>query len=369
MKDTTTFPQLLRLPATVAAQAPFISILLPVRNEAAFIGETLERLLGQDYDPQRFEVLVADGRYTDRTREIVAAFQEWHPHVILLDNPRQWSSTGRNIALAASRGDLVVVVDGHCELDNPQYLADLADAFQRSDADCVGRPQPLNVSGATLLQQAIAAARSSRLGHHPDSPIYADHEGFVPPQSVAVAYRRSVFNKVGLFDEEFDACEDVEFNHRVARAGLRCFFTPRVRVRYFPRGSLRGLLRQMVRYGRGRVRLSRKHPETFTAAGFVPAAFLAGVAVGPALAWSSPLLGWLYGGVLGAYALLLVFFSVAISRKERAPRMLSLLPLVFLTIHAGAGWGILWEMLRGRRPARQTNPAISGEAMSGREAA
>src|SRR5262245_38954230 len=241
---------------------PFLSVIVPVRNEQEFIADTLAQLLGQDYPRDRFEVLVADGRSTDDTRERVAAIAAEHPQVRLLDNPRRWSSAGRNVAIRAARGDIVVLVDGHCQLNNPRYLADLADAFARSGADCVGRPQPLDVTGASPLQRAIAAARGSLLGHHPASFIYSGREQFVPPQSVAVAYRREVFERVGLFDERFDACEDVELNHRVDRAGLRCFFTPAVAARYVPRASLRGLFRQMARYGRGRVRLARKHPET-----------------------------------------------------------------------------------------------------------
>src|SRR5262249_16836466 len=54
---------------------PFISVVIPVRNEAAFIRATLEQVLGQDYDPQRFEVLVADGHSTDATRAIVREFE------------------------------------------------------------------------------------------------------------------------------------------------------------------------------------------------------------------------------------------------------------------------------------------------------
>jgi succinoglycan biosynthesis protein ExoA len=254
------------------------------------------------------------------------------------------------MAVRAARGDLLVVVDGHCELNNPRYLADLADAFARSGADCVGRPQPLDVTGATRLQRAVAVGRASRLGHHPDSFIYAGGEGFVPPQSVAVAYRRSVFERVGLFDESFDACEDVEFNHRLARAGLRCFFTPRVQVRYHPRARLAGLFRQMVRYGRGRVRLLRKHPETFTLRGFLPAALLGGVVAGPLFAWLFPVLAPVYGGVLGAYALTLLLFSLALGVRERDLRLVPLLPLVFLAVHGGAGWGIWWEVLNGHRP-------------------
>jgi succinoglycan biosynthesis protein ExoA len=328
---------------------PFISVIVPVLNEAAFIADTLQQLLDQRYDAARFEVIVADGGSTDDTRAIVAALQTRYAHLRQLDSPRRWSSAGRNAAIRAARGDIVLLIDGHCELRNPHYLQNLADAFAESGADCVGRPQPLDVAGATPIQRAIAAARASRLGHHPASHIYADREGFVPPQSVAIAYRRGVFDTVGLFDERFDACEDVEFNHRVARAGLTCWFTPRVQVHYHPRSSLSGLFRQMVRYGRGRLRLFRKHPDTFSLPGFMPAAFLAGVVMGPLLACWSSLLALLYAGVLGVYGAALLLFSLALGVRERDVRLLPLFPLVFLTIHAGAGAGAWCELLLGPR--------------------
>ncbi|HZY83800.1 MAG TPA: glycosyltransferase family 2 protein [Gemmataceae bacterium] len=350
-----------------AGAPPFISVIVPVRNEEAFIGDTLEQVLNQRYDPERFEVLVADGGSTDDTRAVVAAMRREYPNLRLLENPGRLSSAGRNVAIRAARGDVVLLIDGHCEVDNPAYLADLADAFQRSGADCVGRPQPLDVRGATRLQRAVALARSSRLGHHPASHIWSEREGFVPPQSVAVAYRRSVFERVGLFDESFDACEDVELNHRVARAGMNCFFTPRVRVRYHPRDTLAGLFRQMVRYGRGRMRLLRKHPDTFSAPGFVPAAFLAGVVFGPLLACWSAWLGVLYAGVLGAYALAVLLCSVALALRAREVALLPVLPVVFLAVHYGAGAGVWWEALAGstrRTPAAAELLPADGRAAS-----
>jgi succinoglycan biosynthesis protein ExoA len=319
-----------------------------VRNEGAFIAGTLEQLFAQEYPSNRFEVLVADGGSTDDTRDIVVALAAERGNLRLLDNPKRWSSAGRNVAVRAARGDIVLLIDGHCEIDNPRYLADLADAFEHSGADCVGRPQPLDVTGATGLQQAIATGRSSRLGHHPDSHIYSDREGFVPPQSVAVAYRRAVFDTIGAFDESFDACEDVEFNHRAAQAGLSCFFTPSVRVRYVPRDTLAKLFRQMIRYGRGRVRLLRKHPETFSPGGFVPAAFLAGLILGPLPACLLPVLWVVYGGALAVYGALLAAVSAALAWRSRKPALLALLPVVFLTVHLGAGTGLWWEILAGR---------------------
>ncbi len=329
--------------------APFISVVVPVRNEEAFIKKTLTQLLTQHYDPDRYEVIVADGQSTDATCEIVREFQLDHPNLFLHSNPKYWSSAGRNVAVRASRGDLVLVVDGHCDLHNPNYLTDLAEAFAVSGADCVGRPQPLDVTHASTLQQAIAAARSSRLGHHPDSFIYSSAERFVPPQSVAVAYRRYVFETVGLFDENFDACEDVEFNQRVDRAGMRCFFTPKVQAHYYARSSLGGLFRQMVRYGRGRVRLCRKHSETFSVPSFVPAAFVAGLVGGAVLALFSSILAAVYFAVLVLYGGIVLLGSVAAAVQARSPRLLPWLTAVFVAIHVGAGVGILRELFAGWR--------------------
>jgi succinoglycan biosynthesis protein ExoA len=344
-------------PAARARLVPFISVLVPVRNEGRCITATLRQLLDQHYDENRFEVIVADGDSTDDTQAQVQVLQRQYPNLRLVFNPGRWSSAGRNAALKVARGDLIVIIDGHCELDSAHYLADIADAFARSDAACLGRPQPLDVTHATPLQKTIAACRASRLGHHPDSFIYSSAERFVKASSVAVAYRRRVFELVGNFDERFDACEDVEFNHRLDRAGLGCFFSPRIQVRYHPRGNLRGLFRQMIRYGRGRVRLLRKHPDTFTLPGFIPAIFTLGLLMGPLLGWLSPWQRAAYLGCVGLYAALVLVTSLAIGVKVRDVRGFFWAPLVFLAVHLGAGIGILLEWLKPQKPpARSALP-------------
>jgi succinoglycan biosynthesis protein ExoA len=322
-----------------------VSVIVPVRNEARFIERTLAQLVDQDFDPDRFEIIVVDGQSTDGTPALVAKFAEGHPNVCLLHNPQRLASAARNIAIRHARGDLILVVDGHCDLADRRCLQKLVAAFQRSGADCIGRPQPLDIEGASTLQRAIAAARSSRLGHHPDSFIYSTEERFVPAKSVAAAYRRSVFDRVGYFDEAFDACEDVELNHRIDHAGLTCFFTPEVAVHYAPRDTLRGLFRQLVRYGRGRVRLVRKHPETFSVLPLVPGLFVAGVLLGPltALTWAP--LAAAYLAVLLLYAAILLAGSIAVAARAKDYRLIFWLPLVFATVHAGSGTGLLRESI------------------------
>jgi succinoglycan biosynthesis protein ExoA len=316
--------------------------------------------LRQNYDPALFEVIVVDGQSTDETAMIVSEMTPLHPNLRLFENPGRLSSSARNIGVRHARGDAILIVDGHCDIDNDNYLRDVAEAFENSKADCLGRPQPLDVTGASSLQKAIASARSSWLGHHPASFIYSDRESYVRPQSVAVAYRRPVFEKVGLFDESFDACEDVEFNHRVDKAGLRCFFTPKIRVCYHPRASLPGLFRQMMRYGRGRVRLLRKHPETISLGSVIPALFVLGLLIGPLASALSSTLAIVFLAVVGFYLAVVMGVSVGITCRNRSARMLAWLPWVFLTIHIGTGLGVLTQLVVGR--PRRTNPEPTAQA-------
>ena len=340
---------------------PSITVVVPVRNEEAHLGRVLDLLLNQDYPKNRFEVLVIDGRSTDGTWAIAESYRARHPNLKVIDNPKRLSSAARNLGIRHARGDLILIVDGHCEFDESHYFCHLADAFGRSNAHCLGRPQPLDVTRVSTLQQAIAAARSCWLGHHPSSFIYSSDEQFVPAKSVAVAYRRSIFDQVGLFDESFDACEDVEFNHRIDRAGLCCYFTPNVEVRYHPRSSLLDLFRQMVRYGRGRTRLLRKYPETFSPGGFIPAFWMAGLLSGPLVASVWPVLWMVYLGVIALYLTIVLGVSAAIARNQRTLAFLAWLPLVFLTVHAGSGWGVLVEMVPGNRHRTAPAPRPSGQ--------
>ena len=345
--------------------APFVSVIVPVRNEGRFIERTIKQLLGQDYPANRFEILVVDGQSSDLTRSLVEAWAQGCLNLHLVENPRFLSSAARNIGIQQARGSLIVIVDGHCDLENGKYLRDLVDAFEQSGADCLGRPQPLGVEGASALQKAIAVARASWLGHHPDSFVYSSQEQFVPAKSVAVAYRRSVFDMVGLFDESFDACEDVELNHRIDRAGLRCFFTPKIAIRYSPRSSLSALFLQMARYGRGRVRLLRKHPDTFSAGGFLPAVWLAGVALGPlaGLAWAP--LWWIGGGALALYLTVVGTTSARLAFLKRKAWLMGLLPLIFLTVHAGSGYGVLFEFLRTKSPKHAPSAVLESAPSAG----
>ena len=347
-----------------------LTVVIPVRNEAEHIAGVLNRLLEQSYDHDKLEIIVVDGMSDDQTPQIVQEYVRKHPNIVrYFTNPNRLASAARNVGVQNAQGEAVLIVDGHCIIDNNDMLRNVSDAFERTGADCLGRPQPLEMKDATALQWAIAAARRSPLGHHPDSFIYSGEAQFSPASSVAVAYRKSVFEKIGYFDENFDAAEDVEFNTRCDAAGLTCYFDPAIAVRYVPRKTLKGLWHQMERYGQGRVRLWRKHRHTFSWKSFAPgvlafgyylaAVFLTGlfacqIIFRVGLDFGTAIIPFY---IVVAATILHVTIncveSVRLAITQKRLDILRFLPSVFETIHLGYGTGILREFFFPQRPQRK----------------
>jgi succinoglycan biosynthesis protein ExoA len=116
---------------------PFITIIMPVRNEANFISRSLGAVLAQEYPRALIEVLVADGMSTDGTRKTVEALQAEHANLRLIDNSGKIVPVGINAALRQAKGDIIVRVDGHCEIA-PDYVMRSVTHLLEADVDGVG---------------------------------------------------------------------------------------------------------------------------------------------------------------------------------------------------------------------------------------
>lgn len=325
----------------------YLSIVVPVYNEERFIRQTLKMLANQDYPPDRFEIIVVDGTSQDGTCNVVEQFMKDQPdlNIRLLKNSGRLSSCARNIGIRESKGKLIGVIDGHVYIPNGQLFANMERLKEENNALCLARPAPLDVPGLTDgISYWIAVARKSWLGHSRNSYIYSDFEGFVDPMSSGFAYDRSVFEKVGHFDESFDAAEDVEFHFRLKQAGIMAYTSPDLLIYSYPRESLSSLFRQQMRYGIGRARLIKKHRSSFTKETPFPSLILIFFVIWLiSLFFYShfSLLSSLFTIVMIIYWLILLGtgFREAVLRRRVAHGIL--IALTVWTTHMGLGWGFL----------------------------
>jgi glycosyltransferase involved in cell wall biosynthesis len=258
------------------SEYPLITVVIPVRNEERFIPETIRQILSQNYQTDRYEIIVADGMSEDETHNIVSEISKKYSSVSILDNPGRLPSSGRNVGFKNGRGDIFIVIDGHCFLPDRDLFKNVVGCFNKSKALCLGRPQPLDPPGINVFQEAVSLARASKVGHSGNSFIYSNYEGYVSPVSNGAMYKKELFEKVGYVDENFDACEDVEFNYRIEKAGFKAYMSPSLAVKYYPRESLKDLFKQMTRYGMGRFKFVNKHPEAISLNMLIPPIFVLG---------------------------------------------------------------------------------------------
>lgn len=317
-----------------------LSVVMPVWNEEKFLSQTLDQLYLQDFPLDKLEIIIAEGGSTDRTREIAESYKKQFAGLKVYDNTGRLPSTGRNVGVRNSTAPYILILDGHTYIPTKSFLKDIIATFETSEADCLCRPQPLTPPDINEFQRVVALCRASRLGHNPGSDIYSEKEDFTDPTSSGAMYKRDVFDKIGYFDENFDACEDVDFNHRVKMAGLRSYISPKLRVFYYPRDSIQGLWKQMNRYGLGRFRFSQKHNLSS------PMQWLAGAGVFTfvallILAIMFDPMAAVFKNVFGLYVLVILLYSLLLAFKEKELGCLLFGLLIFPTIHFGLGTGFL----------------------------
>jgi succinoglycan biosynthesis protein ExoA len=335
---------------------PKITVVLPIRNEAKFIARTIQYLQEQDYPRDKLEILAVVGDSHDNTAEIVRQIAARDSRVKYLHNPKLWSSSARNIGAKAATGEIITYVDGHTYIDNSQLLKNTARLMAEKDVAVLSRPQFLETPDNTTFQQAVALARRSKLGHGLDSTIYSGADEYVNPASAGATYKREVFDKVGYFDEQFDASEDYEFNYRVAQAGYRAFTSLKLAVYYYPRNSLGALFRQMARYGAGRMRLARKHPDTLGIGTLIPPVFTLGLMVLPLLAIVFSFVWKVFALLYGLYVVAVLLSSFAVALHTSMADLL-IFPPIYFVVHTGLGYGFLRESVLGsKRIEPETSP-------------
>jgi glycosyltransferase involved in cell wall biosynthesis len=317
--------------------SPVVSVVLAARNEERFIEPCVVSLLAQLPPPGGFEVIVAEGMSDDRTRPILDRLAAGNAQLKVVANPRQIAPAGWNVAIQEARGRYIAIMGAHARYPN-DYLLRSFELAEKMHADNVGGPAIAEAE--TYVQRANAASHHSAFSVGGASWHDVDYEGKARTVFGGF-YRRDVFDRVGMFDEQFVRDSDAEFNFRLELAGGVIWQSPAVRSWYRPRASLGALFRQYMQYGYWKVRIMRKHGRAPAVRQYVPALFLAGLAVlvVASLSGSAVARGLLLGA-LASYVLLLLVASVTTAARAGWD-LLPILPFTFACYHVGYGTGFL----------------------------
>jgi len=321
---------------------PFVSVVMPVRNEADWIVRSVSAVLTQDYPRELMEIIVADGQSIDGTREKIQALSAEDSRVRLIDNPGKIAPTGLNACLRVAKGEVVIRVDGHCEIES-DYASRCVQHLRVAKVQVVGGP--LDTIGETQLARTVAIAMSSPFGVGNSSFRTRKNATMLTDTVAFPAYTRAAIDDAGPFDEELVRNQDDEYHFRLRKRGAKILLASDVRARYYARSSFRSLWNQFFQYGYWKVRVMQKHALQMSVRHFVTPIFALTLITTAVLAPFNSVMRALFWATVSSYAIANLAASLIAAKAKGWPHVKKL-PLTFAILHLGYGIGFLKGIVR-----------------------
>lgn len=326
--------------------APRVSIVIPCRNEAGYIGRCLDSIIASTYPADRLEVLVVDGMSEDATRSLVESFGKRHPFIQLVDNPRRTTAYAFNAGVRRATGDLVMIMSAHATY-HPEAIL-LSTRYSREySADNVGGVWCVKPRTDGLMGRAIVQALSHPFGV--GNAAYRTRSGGKPAWVDTAAYgcyRKEVFERIGYFNEDLTHSQDMEFNLRLKAFGGRTLLVPDIRINYYARSDGEAFLKHNFRNGLW-VILPFQHSEVMPVSmrHLIPFCFVTVLGLA-AMMSVIPSVGIVpLVTIAGSYAVCAAAAAVHIGWRTGDPRLVIAMPPIFALLHLSYGFGSLWGVI------------------------
>ncbi len=211
--------------------SPLVSVIIPNCNGIAHLPTCLAALRTQTYAP--LEIILVDNASSDQSQEFV---RREFPEVRLISLRHNRVFAGAvNEGIRAARGEIIALLNNDTEAD-PHWLSELEAALCRE-------PRAGMAASKLKLFERRAQLHNAGDSYGRDGmPInrgvwQVDHGQFDTDRFVfsacggAGAYRKTLLDQIGLFDEDLVAyCEDVDLGWRAQLVGARCVYAPRAIV-------------------------------------------------------------------------------------------------------------------------------------------
>ena len=320
-----------------------VSFCVIAYNEEKAIYSLFKDIVGQDYPHDKMEVVLVDAMSTDQTKQLMMDFskkEHGFKRVVVLNNEKKIQAAGWNVAIKEARGDIILRIDAHTMIPSD---------FVTKNVQCIlsgenvsGGRRPNVVEDETPWKHTLLLAESSMFGSSIAPYRKGNHKTYVKSVFHG-AYRKEVFEKAGLFNENLGRTEDNEMHYRIRKAGYKICFNPDIISYQNIRNSWLGMLRQ--KYGNGHwIGLTLGIcPRCFSIHHFVPLLFILALIITGFLA----LIGYkcLFFLLCVLYVAIDLLMSLFAIRKQRKYIYYFLLPIIFLSLHIAYGVGTLFGII------------------------
>lgn len=317
-----------------------ITFAIPTYNSEKTIAECLHHLLLMKYPKEELEILIHDGGSNDLTKEIISEYEKENHCIRIIPGQTGNKSRSRNRMIKEAKGTIIIPFSAHVNCD-PLLAKIIEEKFKEYNTAAIGFPNITpnqNIIGNAIgsaVQGFFAGGTTTTFTQNAQfaKEKFVDHMPFT-------AYKKEVFDKIGLYDEDIQNGEDAELNIRLKKAGMKLLYTPETFVKHHKPTTLRKLFIKMIRYGIARSKIIKKHPDTNSILYIIPQIFVITLIIflGLLALQLFPIqLGILAGG---GYALMSMISSFT---KSKNPLYAVLSIIIYPTIHIGYGVGLLYE--------------------------
>ena len=316
-----------------------VSLCVVACNEELFLPDLLNDLINQTYPHELIEILLIDSSSSDKTKQIMEEFSKKEDsfyNVEVLDNPQKIQAAGWNVAIVNASGDVIIRIDAHTHI-----LADFIAknmALQEKGEYITGGVRPCIIDNPTPGKEILLEVENSLFGSSINRKVSKSKSGYVKTMFHA-AYRKEVFDKVGLFNTKLLRTEDNEMHYRIRKAGYKLYCDSNIVSYQYARSDLKKMIKQ--KYGNGYwigITLGIC-PGCISVFHLIPFAFLLGIIFSTIFAFFSY---WCFFAVLWiAYAIFVLAGTIGTILRKRANQWTVLMPFMFLILHLSYGVGTL----------------------------
>ncbi|MBN2322086.1 MAG: glycosyltransferase [Acidobacteria bacterium] len=229
---------------------PYCSIIIPIYNAASTLELCLESLSRLNYPEDKIEILAVDNGSTDRSVDIARRFNI----TILSETTVQSPYAARNAGIRTAKGNLIAFTDSDCMV-TPEWLNYLTADWENETYGCFAgeieayQPQSL----VELFSERRGFMRQSDTLKNPYMPY---------PKTANAAYRKNVFDRIGLFVPEMPSGGDADIAWRMQKKlRLKVKYVPEALIYHKHRTDIQGLYNQFIKYEYGKFHLTKYYPD------------------------------------------------------------------------------------------------------------